>query len=264
MREIQCAYNTVDNKKFEEAKEAFYRLENFFNDFNEKHIKFGYELYAFQKNKFYALIKPKDEKHFFCVYKSMAEFAEAELFLKKRTVANYIAVAKNFADKQGNVLPKYKGYGYTQLVVMLQTLKMSPNYRELFTPNIRVEDMKLLVKGIRKGAYNFLLSLEENIIHIADLIEAEKAGRAAEVLKNIEAVEEKYKKADRVDENGELIPGEKDELHLNAISDKKSMKKALKGLFREKDYSFFAGGKSVGADSVVENIIKLLTKNEGV
>lgn len=264
MREIQCAYNTVDNKKFEEAKEAFCRLENFFNDFNEKHIKFGYELYMFQKNKFYALIKPKDEKHFSCVYKSMAEFAEAELFLKKRTVANYIAVAKNFADKQGNVLPKYKGYGYTQLVVMLQTLKMSSNYRELFTPNIRVEDMKILVKGIRKGAYNFLLSLEENIIHIADLIEAEKAGRAAEVLKNIEAVEEKYSKEDKVDENGELIPGGKDELHLNAMSDKKTMKKALKDLFREKDYSFFVGKKSVGADSVVENIIKLLTKNEGV
>ena len=73
-----------------------------------------------------------------------------------------------------------------------------------------------------------------------------------------------YSKEDKVDENGELIPGEKDELHLNAMSDKKTMKKALKGLFREKDYSFFAGGKSVGADSVVENIIKLLTKNEGV
>ena len=75
MREIERSYNTVDNSSFEAAKEAYCRLEDFFRDFNEKHIKFGFELLQFQKNKFYSLIKPKDEKRFSCVYRSIHTYA---------------------------------------------------------------------------------------------------------------------------------------------------------------------------------------------
>lgn len=264
MREIERSYNTVDNSSFEAAKEAYCRLEDFFRDFNEKHIKFGFELLQFQKNKFYSLIKPKDENRFSCVYRSIFDFADAELGMKKRTVSNYIAVAKNFGDKEGNCQPKYKDYGFTQLVVMLGALKFAPCYQELFTADIRVEDMKLMEKGIKKGLYNFLQSVEENLIHINEFIEAEKAGKAVETMNNIEAVEEKYAKDDKVTEDGELIPGEDEKVHLNALSDKKTLKKIYKTYFRENDYGFTKKGKSISLESAVDLIIKLLPKSEGV
>ena len=226
--------------------------------------KFGYELKRFQDKKLYSQIKPKDDKYFSAVYKNMSDFASSELAIKKRTLANYIAVATYFADKEGNVKAGYEEYSFTQLVVMTQIQGFTETYKERFTPDIKVEDMKLLVKAVKKGTFDYLLSVAENVYKINEYLEAEKAGKAEEVRRNIEAVEEKYEKEDRVTIDGEILKGEQ-EVQINAPeTDETAAKKLLKKLFREKDYKIICGGKPVSAESVIGNIIKTLYAGESV
>ena len=231
MRQLEKAFNTKDNTKFELAQKAYKELFDHLQQREHSEIVFGANLHKFKKERYYSVIKPDASYTFSAVYSNIYVFCEREFGLKKRAVANRIAVAKRFADTSGNLREEFKEYSFTQLVVLLDVLKTSVNLVYRFTPSMKVSDMKMLCKAIKKGTFDYLLSNEENIVKINAYLEAEKAGKVEESVKNIESVEEQYNKKDQINADGEFIPA-KEKVHLNAPFDKKDASSLLTQLYR--------------------------------
>ena len=259
MRNIESALSVSDDAKFKAACMLYKELSDDISDFSERHIKFGYDLIRFEKDRLYSVIKPANENFFSLVYSNIYEFCEAEFGMKKRAAANHISVAKRFADKNGKVLEKYKDYRFSQLVVMYETRDFSIPVQEYFKPALKVEDMKKLVKAVKKGTFDLGKDVVWNVNRINELLEAEKAGKAEQARANIEAVEEKYESEDKITADGEFLPGQK-EVQINALPEVSEVKKRIKRVFREAGYTFFANGKTITAETVVGNIIKELYK----
>ena len=255
MRVLEKAFDTKDNTKFEQAEKAYKELCGYILAREHSEIEFGAKLLNFQKEKLYSVIKPDSGYQFSATYSNIYVFCEREFGLKKRAVANRIAVAKRFANKEGQVLPAWANYSYSQLVVMLDVLKHSNSLVERFTSDMRVSDMKMLSKAIQKGTFDYLLSNDENIVKINEFLEAEKAGKAEEAQKNIEAVEEKYEKNDKITAEGELISADS-EVHICAPFNEKELTKRLKKVFRENSITFLRDNKKATVETVVKYIIK--------
>lgn len=260
MRNIESALSVSDDLKFKAACELYKELSDDMTDFSGRHIKFGFDLIRFEKDRLYSAIKPVNANFFSLVYSNIYEFCEAEFGMKKRAAANHIAVARRFADKDGKVLEKYKDYRFSQLVVMLDTKEFLVPVQDYFKPDLKVEDMKKLVKAVKKGTFDLGKDVVWNVNRINETLEAEKAGKAEQVRANIESVEEKYESEDKITADGEFIAGQKEEVHINALPEVSEVKKRIKRVFREKGYTFQVNGKTVTAETVIGNIIKELYK----
>ena len=261
MRQLEKAFNTKDNTKFELAQRAYKELFDHLQQREHSEIAFGVNLLKFKKERLYSIIKPHSGYTFSAVYSNIYEFCEFEFGLKKRAVANRIAVAKRFTDSSGELIQEYKEYSFTQLVVLLDVEKASSSLLYRFKPSMKVSDMKMLCKAIKKGTFDYLLSNEENIVKINAYLEAEKAGKVEESVKNIETVEEQYDKQDKITADGEFIPA-KEKVHLNAPFDKKEASSLLKKVFRENDITFYRGNKKTTVDTVVKYILKEIYGDE--
>lgn len=257
MRKLEKAFNTKDNEKFELAEKAYSVLYEHLQQREHSEVVFGANLIKFKKERYYSIIKPASGFKFSAVYSNIYEFCLHEFGLKKRSVANRIAVAKQFADLNGILREDYKPFSFTQLVVLLDVDKTNKNLFYRFTPEMLVKDMKMLCKAIKKGTFDYLLSNEENIEKINAFLEAEKAGKVEEAQKNIESVEEQYEKQDKITADGELVP-KAEEVQLNALLklEKKEVEKRLKRVFRKKEITFYREEKRATIDSVVQYIIK--------
>ena len=255
MRQLEKAFNTKDSTKFELAVKAYKELYEHLQAREHSEIVFGANLQKFKKERYYSVIKPDSGYTFSAVYSNLYEFCEREFGLKKRAVANRIAVAKQFASPDGELREEYKEYSFTQLVVLLDVVKNSKNLLYRFSPTMRVSDMKMLYKAIKKGTFDYLLTNEENIVKINAYLEAEKAGKAEETRKNIESVEEEYFEKDQITADGELIEA-KQKVHLNAPIDRKEFANKVKKVFKENKIQFTRDNKVTTVDTVVKYILK--------
>ena len=231
MRQLEKAFNTKDNTKFELACSAYKVLFEHLQAREHSEVVFGSNLLKFKKERYYSVIKPDPGYTFSAVYSNVYEFCEREFGLKKRAVANRIAVAKRFANDKGELQDEYIEYSFTQLVILLDVLKVNKDLIKRFKPEMKVLDMKMLCKAIKKNTFDYLLTNEENIVKVNAYIEAEKAGKVEETLKNIESVEEQYEEKDRITADGEYIP-KKEEVHLNALLEKQEAVRLIKKFFR--------------------------------
>ena len=254
MRKLENVFETKDESKFKAATEAYATLYNDINYFSERHVKFGFDLLNFEKAKYYNVIKPANPEYFSVVYSNIYEFCAQEFGLKKRACANHIAVAKNFADKCGVVKEEYKEYSFSQLVVMVAVLKFNPAVRERFKPSLKVKDMELLVKAVKHETLDLGKSDAWNINRINEYLEAKKAEKSEQAKANIESVEEKYEKEDKITAEGELIEGIKEEVHITAPCEQSEMRKRIKRALR--GLSVKKGDKPLTMETVVGNIIK--------
>ena len=261
MRKLEKAFNTKDSEKFEKACIAYKALYEHLQQREHGEIVFGANLIKFKKARYYSVIKPDSGYTFSAVYSNLYEFCEREFGLKKRAVANRIAVAKRFATEDGKLLEEYKEYSYTQLVVLDGVLKENANLKERFSPEMKVSDMKMLLKSIKKGTFDYLLTNEENIVKVNAYIEAEKAGKVEETVRNIECVEEQYENEDRITSDGEYLP-KKEKVQLNALLEQKEAISRIKKVFRENDITFFRGNKKATTETVVKDLIKELYGDE--
>lgn len=90
-------------------------------------------------------------------YKSVYEYAEAELGFKKSSTKNFIAIAETFGTiKKGcdtthtmSLQKKYSDYNYSQLTEMLA---MSPAQRKKANPSMTVRDLRSLKQKDREEA----------------------------------------------------------------------------------------------------------------
>ena len=131
MRKLEKAFNTKDNEKFELAEQAYKVLYEHLQQREHSEVVFGANLLKFKKERFYSIIKPHSGYTFSAVYSNIYEFCEFEFGLKKRAIANRIAVAKRFADSNGQLKEEFREYSFTQLVVLLDVEKSSSSL--LFT-----------------------------------------------------------------------------------------------------------------------------------
>ncbi|MBQ7373033.1 MAG: hypothetical protein IJW64_00485 [Clostridia bacterium] len=261
MRQLEKAFNTKDNTKFEMACSAYKVLFDHLQAREHSEVVFGANLQKFKKERYYSVIKPDSGYTFSAVYSNIYEFCEREFGLKKRAVANRIAVAKRFANSDGEVVAEFKEYSFSQLVVLLDVLKVNQNLITRFSPEMKVADMKMLCKAIKKNTFDYLLSNEENIVKINAYLEAEKAGKVEETIKNIESVEEQYEKKDRITAEGEYIP-KREDVHINALLEKQEAVRRIKKVFRENEITFFRGNKKATTETVVKYIIKEIYGDE--
>lgn len=261
MRKLEKAFNTKDNDKFENACKAYQTLWEHLQQREHSEVVFGANLLKFKKERYYGVIKPDSGYTFSAVYSNIYEFCEREFGLKKRSVANRIAVAKKFANEDGELRAEYKDYSFTQLVVLLDVLKTSFAMQERFSPSMKVADMKMLYKAIKKGTFDYLLSNEENIVKVNAFIEAEKAGKVEETVRNIECVEEQYENKDKITADGEFIP-KREKVQLNALLERKEFTSRVKKVFRENDITFFRGNKKATVETVVKYLIKEIYGDE--
>ena len=261
MRQLEKAFNTKDSSKFELACKAYKVLYDHLQAREHSEVVFGANLLKFKKERFYSVIKPDSGYTFSAVYSSIYEFCEREFGLKKRAVANRIAVAKQFANLDGEIKEEYKEYSFTQLVVLLDVIKVNKNLLSRFSPEMKVADMKMLCKAIKKNTFDYLLSNEENIVKVNAFIEAEEAGKVEEAQKNIESVEEQYEKEEQINADGILIP-KREEVHLNALLEKQEAERRIKKVFRENEITFFRGNKKATTETVVKYIIKEIYGDE--
>ena len=255
MRKLEKAFDTYDSDKFEKAQSLYKILYEHLQRREHAEVVFGANLLKFKKYRYYSVIKPESGFTFSAVYSNIYEFCEREFGLKKRCVANRIAVAKQFANEDGELFELYREYSFTQLVVLLDVVKANKNLLSRFKPTMKVQDMKMLQKAIKKGTFDYLLSNEENIVKINAYLEAEKAGKVEESQKNIESVEEQYEKQDRITADGELLP-KKEEVHLNAPLEQKEFVSRVKKVFRDNDITFMRNNKVTTVDTVVKYILK--------
>ena len=259
MRQLEQALNVTDETKFERACELYNEITVDLTDFCNRHIKLGFDLIKFEKERLYSVIKPANANAFSIVYPNIYVFCEAEFGVKKRACADHIAVAKKYADKDGKLRAGYEDYSFSQLVVMLQTKNFNPAVVERFTPGVKVADMKALVKAVKRGTFDLQESNAWNINRINELIEAEKAAKADDVKANIEAAEEQYVEKDKITADGELIEGAA-KVRKTALLDEKQAWKNIRKMFHEHNYSVMAGGKPITDETVIGNIIKAIYK----
>ena len=166
MRQLEKAFNTKDNTKFELACSAYKVLFDHLQAREHSEVVFGANLLKFKKERYYSVIKPDPGYTFSAVYSNVYEFCEREFGLKKRAVANRIAVAKRFANDKGELQDEYIEYSFTQLVILLDVLKVNKDFVPQYHHHLRILGMntngKKFVSTFKKGKKSLIITTYKN------------------------------------------------------------------------------------------------------
>jgi len=244
------------DKRFKIAVEKYKQFVTDLGDFRHNYMRLGKHLIEYEKERLYSVIKPINETYFSVVYKNIYEFAKNELNIKTSTCKNLIAVAKQFSDDQGNCKEEYKNYSYTQLVVLAACKDFSYAIKQRFTFDMKVEDMKLLYKAVKKGTYDWLLSIPQNLNKINEFLEAEKIEKENQILKNVKSLADKYKSQEQINSDGEILPENK--IHSQLIGYEN-----IKEYIEKNKIEVFKDGKKVNSEMVIKYLTDLIGENKG-